>query len=190
MHHLVRRVTISATACLALAGWAVLSPAGSLFGVAHAQSQVLRIGAVVSSTGASAALGAGEANTLAMLQNRFAKQPGLQVEITILNDGSQVANTIELVSKLLADGQVDAIICCTRSAAALAVVEPVQSAGVPLISLAAAAPITEPAETRRWVFATAPSDRLILEGVVADMRANGVSDLAFLGLSDAFGESG
>ncbi len=190
MHHLVRRVTVSATACLALALWAMFLPAGTAFGVAHAQSQVLRIGAVVSSTGASAALGASEANTLTMLQERFAKQSGLAVEITVLNDASQVANTVDLVSRLLAEDQVDAIICCTRSEAALAVVEPVQSAGVPLISLAAAAPITEPAEARRWVFATAPSDRLILQGLVADMRANGVSDLAFLGLSDAFGESG
>ncbi len=190
MHHLVRRVRSSATACLALAGCAVFLAAGGLFNVAQAQSQVLRIGAVISSTGASAALGASEAKTLTMLEGQFAGQPGLHLEITVYDDQSQLSNTIELVNKLLAADEVDAIICCTRSEGALAVLEPVQSARVPLISLAAAAPITGPAEARRWVFATVPSDRLILSGVVADMRAHGVSDLAFLGLSDAYGESG
>lgn len=190
MRKLNGRPTFLATLALAVFGWALVVPATTGFGMAHAQSQVLRVGAVISITGESAALGASEANTLALLADQLAGRSGVQVELTVLDDGSQVEKTIELVHGLLAANEVDAIICCTRSEAALAVVAPMQAARVPLISLAAAAPIANPAESRRWVFSTAPSDTLILHGVVADMRARGVSDMAFVGLADAFGESG
>lgn len=190
MRKLNSRPTFLATLALAVFGWALVVPATTGLGVAHAQSQVLRVGAVISSTGESAALGASEANTLALLADQLAGRSGVQVELSVLDDGSQVEKTIELVNGLLAANEVDAIICCTRSEAALAVVAPMQAARVPLISLAAAAPIANPAESRRWVFSTAPSDTLILHGVVADMRARGVSDMTFVGLADAFGESG
>lgn len=188
MNDYLKRPTFLATLTLAMAAWALLSPAA--LGVAHAGTPLLRIGAVLSSTGAAAALGDSEARTLSMLAGRLGDYAGVTVEITVLDDGSEVGNAVALVRGLLDAGEVDAIICCTRSEAAMAVVEPVQAARVPLVSLAAAAPIAMPAEARRWVFATAPADRLILAGLIQDMRARGVTDLAYLGLADAFGESG
>ncbi len=192
MFDIVRRAAYIATAAVALSGFAALTPAAFVPGIAHAQDQVLRVGAVVSRTGGSAALGEGEAATLELLQRRYAAGlgGGVALDITVLDDGSSLAQTVAHVQGLIADGRVDAIICCTRSVGSLAVVTLAQSAGVPLISLAAAAPIAEPAESRRWVFTTVPTDRLILSGVVADMRARGITDVVFLGLADAFGESG
>ena len=190
MHQTVGRTTVFSLLALALVAWALITPASAGHGLALAQEGVLRIGAVVSSTGPSAALGASEAHTLAMLASSLEGRGGVRLELEVLDDGSDVATAVELVTDLLAKNEVDAIICCTRSEASLAVVAPMQAARVPLISLAAAAPIANPAESRRWVFSTTPPDSLILQGVVADMQARGVTDMAFLGLSDAFGESG
>lgn len=193
MFDIVRRAAHIATAAVALSGLAAFAPSAFVPGVAHAQDRVLRVGAVVSRTGGSAALGEGEAATLELLQRQYAAGGiggGVGLDITVLDDGSSLDQTVALVKKLLDEGRVDAIICCTRSVGSLAVVTLAQSAGVPLISLAAAAPIAEPAESRRWVFTTVPTDRLILGGVVADMQARGISDVVFLGLADAFGESG
>ena len=190
MHQTVGRTTVFSLLALALVAWALITPASAGHGLALAQEGVLRIGAVVSSTGPSAALGASEAHTLAMLASSLEGRSGVRLELEVLDDGSDVATAVELVTDLLAKNEVDAIICCTRSEASLAVVAPMQAARVPLISLAAAAPIANPAESRRWVFSTTPPDSLILQGVVADMQARGVTDMAFLGLSDAFGESG
>ncbi|MCC6310270.1 MAG: ABC transporter substrate-binding protein [Trueperaceae bacterium] len=193
MFDIVRRAAHIATAAFALSGLAALAPAAFLPGLAHAQEQVLRVGAVVSRTGGSAALGEGEAAALELLQRQYAADGigrGVKLDITVLDDGSSLDQTIAHVKSLLNEGRVDAIICCTRSVGALAVVALAQSAGVPLISLAAAAPIAEPAESRRWVFTTVPTDRLILSGVVADMQARGINEVVFLGLADAFGESG
>lgn len=190
MHLTVGRTTAFSLLALAVVAWALVTPAVAGPGVALAEGEVLHVAAVVSSTGASAALGASEAHTLAMLADSLKGRSGVQLELEVLDDGSDVANAVELVTGLLATNRVDAIICCTRSEASLAVVAPMQAARVSLISLAAAAPIANPAESRRWVFSTTPPDSLILQGVVADMQARGVSDMAFLGLSDAFGESG
>lgn len=190
MHQNAGRSILFGTLLLAAAAWAALTPATAGFGVAQAQADVLRIAAVVSSTGPSSALGLSEANTLELLQRSLEERSGARVDIQVYDDASEVAKAVELVNGILAEGNVDAIICCTRSEAALAVVAPAEAARMPLVSLAAAAPITHPVQFRRWVFSTAPADSLILGGVVADMAARGISDISFLGLSDAFGESG
>jgi branched-chain amino acid transport system substrate-binding protein len=61
---------------------------------------------------------------------------------------------------------------------------------VPLVSLAASARIVEPQDaTRRWTFKAIANENIVVGTTIDHMAANGVRTLAFIGFSDAYGES-
>lgn len=186
-----------ATKPKALVTAALLVLAVSVIGLVVAQSgasaATLRIGVVLDQTGPASALGAGEANTLDLLQGIVAGQGGLagyNVEFVLLDSASTVAGAVEAVERLLEENQLHALVCCTLSSSSQAIVAPAQTANVPTISLAAAAPIARPAAQRRWIFQAAQSDALMVRGLVADLQARGVTDVTVMALSDEYGESG
>lgn len=155
--------------------------------------QTIRIGAVASATGGAAALGEPEANTFRMLQESLNAAGGIaghEVEIIFLDDATDSAKAVSNVSRLISEDNVHAVICCTITANSLAIIDSVQEAQVPTISMAASASIIEPVEERYWVFKTPQTDRLMIGGIVADLQAKGIKTLAFMGLDDAFGEGG
>ena len=162
-----------------------------MMGAAFAQT--LRIGAVAAATGSAAALGEPEANTFRMMQDYFDQMGGIggvPVEIIFLDSATDTGQAVTNVNRLIQENDVHVIICCTISANSLAIIDAVQEAEVVNISLAAAAQIIEPVEERYWVFKTPQTDRLMVNGIVEDMVANGLSTVAFMGIDDAYGEGG
>ncbi|HEX7041505.1 MAG TPA: ABC transporter substrate-binding protein [Trueperaceae bacterium] len=158
-----------------------------------ALAQTLRIGAAAAATGAASALGEPEANTFRMLQDQINAAGGINgvpVEIVFLDTASDTAQAVTNVSRLIQEEDVHVVICCTISANSLAIIDTVQEAGVPNISMAAAANIIEPVEDRHWVFKTPQTDRLMIRGIVQDMMANDLHTLAYLAIDDAYGEGG
>src|SRR5690606_24258933 len=136
-----------------------------------AAAQTIRIGATAAATGAAAALGEPEANTFRMLQDELNAAGGINgipVEISILDTASDTAQAVTNVNRLIQESDVHAIICCTISANSLAIIDAVQGASVPNISLAASAAIIEPVEERYWVFKTPQTDSLMIGGIVED----------------------
>lgn len=159
-----------------------------------ALAQTIRIGAVASATGGASALGEPERNTFLMLQDQLDEAGGLRgvpVEIVFLDDATDAQQAVTNVRRLIEEDEVHLVICCTTSGNSLAIVDLVQEAEVPTISLAAAVQIIAPVEERRWVFKTPQTDVLMIQqGIVPDMAANGYTTLAFLGQEGAFGEGG
>jgi branched-chain amino acid transport system substrate-binding protein len=164
-----------------------------LLALTTVQAQTIRIGAVASATGGASALGEPEANTFRMLQeqlNQAGGFAGMPVEIVFLDDATDTQRAVTNVHRLIEEDAVHAVICCTISSNSLAIIDTVQRAEVPTISMAAAAAIIEPVEERYWVFKVPQTDRLMIDGIVADMLERGISSVAFMGLDDAYGEGG
>ncbi len=156
-------------------------------------AQTIRIGAVASATGSAAALGEPEANTFRMLQDQLNAAggiAGMPVEIIFYDDATDNQQAVTNVRRLIEEDEVHAVICCTITANSLAIIDAVQGAEVPNISMAASASIIEPVVERAWVFKTPQTDRLMIGGIIEDMQALGLGSLAFLGLDDAYGEGG
>ena len=163
------------------------------FAFSAALAQTIRIGAVASATGPAAALGEPEANTFRMLQDQLNAAGGIggvPVEIIFLDDATDTQQAVTNVRRLIEEENVHAVICCTITANSLAIIDTVQEAEVPTVSMAASASIIEPVEERTWVFKTPQTDRLMIQGIVDDMQARGLQTVAFMGLDDAFGEGG
>lgn len=158
-----------------------------------AAAQTIRIGAVAAATGPASELGEPEVNTFRMLQDQLNEAGGFAgtpVEIFFLDDATDTQQAVTNVRRLIEEEQVHVVICCTTSPNSLAIVDTVQQAQVPNISLAAAAAIIEPVEERYWVFKTPQTDRLMIDGIVLDMQAQGLQTIAFMGIDDAYGEGG
>src|SRR5699024_4384258 len=116
-----------------------------LLGVAGAQT--IRIGAVAAATGPASELGQPEVNTFQMLQDQFDAAGGIAghpVEITFLDDATDTQQAVTNVRRLVEEDDVHAVICCTTSPNSLAIIDLLQQAQVPNISLAAAVAIIEP----------------------------------------------
>ncbi len=160
---------------------------------ASTSDDAIRIGVVLDASGPASALGEGEANTLELMQRMLEEQGGVggvPVEFVYIDSNSDVGEAIDAVERLIEDGGIHALLCCTLSSSTQAIVSPVMSDGLPTISLAAAAPIARPAGMRFWVFQVAQSDALMANAIVADMADRGVTDVSILSLSDEYGESG
>ncbi|RJX17906.1 MAG: ABC transporter substrate-binding protein [Desulforudis sp.] len=151
-----------------------------------------KIGAIVDISGPAASLGEPERDTLKMLADELNARGGINghpVDLIIL-DNKSVETEAVLAAKRLIEQDVLAIIGCSASGTSLAIVDSAQKAGVPLISMAASAKIVEPVAEREWVFKTAQSDIIVANKIARYLAENGMKNIAFLSMNNAFGDSG
>jgi branched-chain amino acid transport system substrate-binding protein len=92
--------------------------------------------------------------------------------------------------KLINESNVDVIIGSSITPSTLAMVDVVAEKQTPLIALAASSRIVEPMDAKRaWVFKIPQNDSLVAGGIVEHMVKAGVKTVAYIGFSDAYGES-
>ncbi|HTH61814.1 MAG TPA: ABC transporter substrate-binding protein [Paraburkholderia sp.] len=167
-----------ATACVATGMFAATA------GVAVAD---VKIGVTVSATGPAASLGIPEKNTIALLPKTIA---GQRIDYIVLDDATDSTQAVKNARKLTSEDHVDALIGSTVVPNSLAMIDVAAETGTPMISLAAAASIVEPMDAKRaWVFKTPQNDLLMAGAIAQHMAAHGVKTVAFIGFSDAYGES-
>ena len=153
---------------------------------------VLKIGAVIASTGPASFLGIPEKNAVLLAEEALKKRTDLPFmpEFVVYDDASDPTRAVNNVRKLITEDKVTVVICCTTTPASMAILETINSGGVPNISLASAAAVIEPASQRKWTFKTPPTDRLALERTLGYMKKKGYKKIAFFGLEDSYGEAG
>ena len=155
-------------------------------GCSLALAQV-KVGVTVSATGPAASLGVPEKNTVDLLPREIA---GQKIEYLVLDDASDTTTAVSNTSKFITEHQVDMVMGSTVSPNALAMIDVVAEAKVPMISFAAGDKVISPVdEKRHWVFKTPQSDKMMTEAIVEHMVASGVKTVGFIGYSDAYGES-
>jgi len=173
---------------LALRGKAVAMSVAGLSAVFS--NQVLadvKIGVTVSATGPAASLGIPEKNTVALLPKEVA---GQKVEYIVLDDATDSTQAVKNARKLTSEDHVDALVGSTVVPNSLAMIDIAAETHTPMISMAAAASIVEPMDSKRaWVFKTPQNDILMATVIAQHMSNHGVKTVAFIGFSDAYGES-
>jgi branched-chain amino acid transport system substrate-binding protein len=173
---------------LALRGKAVAMAVAGLSAVFS--NQVLadvKIGVTVSATGPAASLGIPEKNTVALLPKEVA---GQKLEYIVLDDATDSTQAVKNARKLTSEDHVDALVGSTVVPNSLAMIDIAAETHTPMISMAAAASIVEPMDSKRaWVFKTPQNDILMATAIAQHMSNHGVKTVAFIGFSDAYGES-
>src|SRR5579864_421236 len=176
---------------LALRGKAVAMAAAAVsIGFSAFSNPVLadvKIGVTVSATGPAASLGIPEKNTIALLPREVA---GQKIDYIVLDDATDSTQAVKNARKLTSEEHVDAMVGSTVVPNSLAMIDVASETSTPMISMAAAASIVEPMDAKRaWVLKTPQNDILMATAIAQHMSNHGVKTVAFIGFSDAYGES-
>lgn len=166
---------------------AMLAGAHGMAGAA----EPIRIGSVVSATGAAAYLGDPELKTLQLYIEKINGEGGVlgrKLELVHYDDGSEANKANSFTKRLIESDKVDLIIGGTTTGSSMAMIPLVEKSGIPFISMAAGVPIIEP--VKKWVFKVAPTDRMAAERVFTEMKRLGISKIGLLAETSGFGQSG
>jgi len=161
-------------------------------GKTTAGKEPYKIGAVIDISGTSSSLGAPERDTLQMLADKVNAAGGINghpLELTILDNKSDETEAVLAVKKLI-EQKVLAVIGGSSSGTSMAMIDTVQKEKVPMISLAAASTIVEPAQERQWVFKTPQSDIVAIKKMMGYLKEKGLTKVAFLYMNNAYGDNG
>ncbi|MBK8469928.1 MAG: ABC transporter substrate-binding protein [Actinomycetales bacterium] len=148
----------------------------------------IKVGVVLDITGAGASLGVPERQTVEMLADQVNAAGGIngrKLKLFIEDNQSTEDGAAKATSKLLNTEKVDILLGASRTGPSLAMRPLAEKAEKPMISFAANAKIVEGS---KWVFKTAQNDRVVLENMVDDMKAKGLTKVAVARDASGFGE--
>ena len=151
----------------------------------------IKVGTFLSVTGPASFLGDPELKTLQMYVEEVNAGGGIdgrQVELVHYDTGGKAKEAVGFVKRLIQKDGVDVIVGGSTSGSTLAVIPEVESAGVPLISLAGSIKIVEP--VKKWVFKTPHTDRMAAAKIFEDMKARGITKVALITGDGGFDKSG
>jgi branched-chain amino acid transport system substrate-binding protein len=155
--------------------------------------QLIKFGFIPDITGPASSLGVPERDTALMLQAEIDAKgniKGRAVKLVIYDGESTETKTLLAAKKAMEEDKVAAVLCCTQSGTSLAIKNTVQTAKVPMVSMAASVKIVEPVKDSFWVFKTPQSDHLIAEVLVDYLVSKKITRVAWMNVDNAFGDSG
>jgi branched-chain amino acid transport system substrate-binding protein len=158
---------------LAILGGALLA------GPAAAQ---ITIGAIMSLTGPTAALGVGYKSAFATFPTEIDDKT---VTYIIRDDGSDASAAVAIAQRMIAEDHIDALIGPALTSSAAAVQPILNAAHVPMVVTSPLdySPLKDP-----YTFTAVQPVGLMVQAVVAEMQRRGVKTLAFIGFADGFGD--
>jgi len=148
----------------------------------------IKVGVVLDITGAGASLGVPERQTVEMLAEQVNAAGGIngrKLKLYVEDNQSTEDGAAKATSKLLNTEKVDILLGASRTGPSLAMRPLAEKAEKPMISFAANAKIVDGS---KWVFKTAQNDRVVLEKMVDDMKAKGITKVAVARDASGFGE--
>jgi branched-chain amino acid transport system substrate-binding protein len=149
---------------------------------AAAASAQIKIGAIISITGPTAALGVGYKNAFATFP---AEIDGKSVSYIIRGDAADASQAVSIAQRMIEEDHVDAIIGPSLTACANAVQPIANAAKVPMV---VTSPLDYDSVRYPYTFSAVQPVRLMVDAVVADMKKRGVRTVAYIGFGDGFGD--
>ena len=142
----------------------------------------IKIGAIISITGPTAALGVGYKSAFATFP---AEIDGKTVTYIIRDDAADASQAVTIAQRMIEEDHVDAIIGPTLTSSANAVQPIANAAKVPMI---ATAPLDYDPVKYPFTFSAVQPVSLMVNAVVEEMRKRGVKTVAYIGFADGFGD--
>jgi branched-chain amino acid transport system substrate-binding protein len=166
-----------------------------LLGLGGAQGAMaeepIKIGAFLSVTGQMSPMGDPQKRTFDFMQEKINADGGVlgrKVEIIMYDDGSEPEKATTFVKRLIENDKVDVIVGGSGTPTSMAVLNLIERAEIPYMSLGGGTAIGDP--VRKWTFKTPQSDRLAAEKVLSDLKKRGLTKIALLSENVGFGKSG
>jgi len=152
-----------------------------------------KVGAVFDLTGPTSNLGIPEKQTVEMMVDQINAAGGINghpLEVIIYNTEGDAEKAATMVTRLIEQDNVLAIVGPTRSGTSLAVIDIVTAAEVPLVSCAASIKIVTPVEERYWVFKTPQTDKEAITEIYTYLQSANITNVAIISDTSGFGAGG
>jgi branched-chain amino acid transport system substrate-binding protein len=160
----------------------LLLTATLLASLVTAASAQIRIGAIISITGPTAAMGVGYKNAFATFPTEIG---GKSVTYIVRDDAADASAAVSIAQRMIEDDHIDALIGPSLTSSALAVQPIVNAAKVPMI---VTSPIDYDPVKDPYTFSAVQPVSLMVDAVVADMKKRGVKTVGYIGFADGFGD--
>ena len=160
-------------------------------GLCFAAPATIKIGGLFSVTGPPSFLGEPERNTAKMVVDEINAKGGIKgkkLELVVYDTQGDATKAVQSANRLIKEDKVVAIIGPSTTGESMAVLPVAEKEGIPLISCAAGAKITDP--VKKWVFKTAQNDGLAVTKIFEYLKKKNLTKVAILTVSDGFGSSG
>jgi branched-chain amino acid transport system substrate-binding protein len=152
-----------------------------------------KIGAVFSTSGSQSDLGVPEQRTVEMMVEEINNDGGINghpLEVIVYNDESDSTKTLSLVTKLIEQDNVLAIIGPTFSGGSMAILDTVKTAEIPNVSCAASIDIVTPVAERYWVFKTPQTDVQAIKEIYGYLEEQEITKIGIITDTSGYGASG
>jgi len=154
---------------------------GILGASATAQAQI-KIGAILSISGATAAMGVGYKGAFDFFPAEIA---GQKVEYIIRDDATDASTAFTIAQKMISEDHVDAFIGPSITASDAAVAPLANQAHVPMLAMA---PYEYDPTQQPYTFNDAQPLSLMVAVVFKSMQQHGVKEIGFIGFADGWGD--
>ena len=142
----------------------------------------IKIGAIISITGPTAALGAGYRSAFATFPNEIA---GKSVTYIIRDDASDGSAAVSIAQRMLTEDRIDAMIGPALTSSAPPVAPILNAAKVPMI---VPSPLDYDPVKQPYTFTAVQPVGLMVRALVDEMVRRGIKTLAYIGFADGFGD--
>jgi branched-chain amino acid transport system substrate-binding protein len=153
--------------------------------------EVVKIGAIYSTSGPGAFLGVPEERGLRLKVDEINKAGGIngrKVELVVYDSEGNTAKAAQHARRLIDSDKVLAIVGPSSSGESLQVLPIANESKIPLIAHAGTEKMTNPVTP--WVFNTPPTDRVVAAHLLSVFKKRGITQLGLLSSADGFGQSG
>jgi branched-chain amino acid transport system substrate-binding protein len=161
--------------------FAAVTALGLLGASAAAQAQI-KIGAILSISGATASMGVGYKGAFDFFPAEIA---GQKVEYIIRDDATDASTAFTIAQKMISEDHVDAFIGPSLTASDAAVAPLANQAHVPMLAMA---PYEYDPTKQPYTFNDAQPLSLMVAAVFKYMQQHGVEDVGYIGFSDGWGD--
>ncbi len=193
----IRLVRIGAAAALALVMTACAAGEGTADSAnpdtTGSSKGPIVIGADIELSGPAAVQGAAYKNALELYAKQVNEEgvlDGRQIKLIIRDNKSNPTEALQIAKGFIERDGVAAIIGGGSTPTTLSLAETVETAGVPTVSMGSSGAIVSPVAQRQFLFKTPADNSQVADLMVEDMKARGFDTVGFIGVDNAYGESG
>lgn len=151
----------------------------------------IKIGGLFDLSGKAQQIGAPTKEVAQMIVDRINKNGGLngrQIELIVADTQSDPSQAVVALKRLVGKDKVVAVIGPTTTGAAMACVNAIEEAKIPMVACVGGDAPVNPA--RKWVFKTPQRTSTAVERLYAHLKEKGLTKIAILTASDKFGQEG
>jgi branched-chain amino acid transport system substrate-binding protein len=190
----VRHIRLVAfTAALALSGTVGCAKQDA----ASAESAMIKIGVDIEMSGPAAVQGKAYSRAVKLVADRINADGGVQVgeekkkiKLIIRDNKSDPAESLTVAKSLIHNDHVTAIVGGGSSPTTMSIVDTVERAKVPMVSMGSSTAIVTPIAHRQYIFKTPGNTNVVADVMMKTFTEKGLSRVSLLTVDNAYGDAG